>query len=122
MRGKVLISLLCIVFFAQTINADEIVFANGDRITGKIDHALEGKLVFISDMAGKMTIEISRVKTFSTDEAIKVHLNDGNVLTQKIVGSTAGKFAIEGTETVKAQDFDIAAMASINPPPKPKPK
>jgi putative salt-induced outer membrane protein YdiY len=110
------------VLFAQAIYADEIVFTNGDRLTGKINHAVDGKLVFISDMAGKMTVEISKIQTFSTDEAIEVHLKDGNVLTQKIVNATAGKFAIEGTETVKAQDFDVAAISSINPPPKPKPK
>ncbi|MHC4436652.1 MAG: DUF481 domain-containing protein [Planctomycetota bacterium] len=122
MRGYVLISLCCMVLFAQAIYADEIVFTNGDRLTGKINHAVDGKLVFISDMAGKMTVEISKIQTFSTDEAIEVHLKDGNVLTQKIVNATAGKFAIEGTETVKAQDFDVAAISSINPPPKPKPK
>jgi putative salt-induced outer membrane protein YdiY len=108
--------------FAQAINADELVFTNGDRVTGKIEHALDGKLVFTSEMAGKMTIGISKIQTFSTDEAITVHLKDGNVLVQKIVSSTPGKFAVEGTETVKAQDFDVAAISSINPPPKPKPK
>jgi len=119
MRGHVLVSLLCIGLFSQAINADELVFKNGDRVTGKIDHALDGKMVFMSDIAGKMTVEISRIQTFSTDEAINVHLKDGSVLVQKVVSSTAGKFAIEGTEAVKAQEFDIAAISSINPP-KPK--
>jgi len=108
--------------FAKTICADELVFKNDDRLTGKIAHALDGKLVFKSDVAGKITIDISKIKTFSTDEAIEVHLKDGNVLVQKVVSSKAGRFAIEGTDTVKAQDFDITAISSINPPPKPKPK
>ena len=122
MRGHVLIPLCCMLLFAQSLYADEIVFANGDRLTGKIEHALDGKLVLTSDLAGKVTVEISKVQTFSTDEAITVHLKDGNVLVQKVVSSTAGKFAVEGTETVKAQDFDVAAISSINPPPKPMPK
>jgi len=122
MRGQVLVSLLCIGLFSQAIHADELVFKNGDRLTGKIDHALEGKLVFNSDITGKVTVEISKIQTFSTDESITVHLKDGNVLVQKVVSSKAGRFAIEGTETVKAQDFDVAAISSINPPPKPKPK
>jgi putative salt-induced outer membrane protein YdiY len=122
MRGQVLVSLLCIGLFSQAIHADEIILTNGDRLTGKIDHALDGKLVFTSDLAGKVTVELSKIQTFSTDEAITVHLKDGNVLVQKIVSSTAGKFAVEGTETVKAQDFDVAAVSSINPPPKPTPK
>ncbi|NIP25255.1 MAG: DUF481 domain-containing protein [Phycisphaerae bacterium] len=122
MRGYLLISLLCICVFAGAINADEIVFTNGDRITGKIDHAVEGKLVLTSDLAGKVTVEMSKIQTFSTDEPITIHLKDGNILVQKIVSSKAGKFAVEGTETLKAQDFDVAAIASINPPPKPVPK
>ena len=122
MRGKLLVLLLFLGLFVQTVYADELVFTNGDRLTGKIDHALDGKLVFKSDMAGKMTVEISKIQTFSTDEAIKIHLKDGSVLVQKIVSSTAGKFAVEGTDTVKAQDFDLADISSINPPPMPKPK
>ncbi|MHC4655793.1 MAG: DUF481 domain-containing protein [Planctomycetota bacterium] len=119
MRGKVLLSLLCIGLFSQTICADELVFKNGDRLTGKINHALEGKLVFKSDVAGKITVDMSNIQTFRTDEAIEVHLKDGNVLIQKVVSSKAGRFAIEGTDTVKTQDFDLSEISSINPP-KPK--
>ncbi len=122
MRGYGLISLCCIVLFAQVTYADELVFTNGDHLTGKIDHAMDGKLVFTSDLAGKVTVEVSKIQTFSTDEAINIHLKDGSVLVQKVVSSTAGRFAVEGTDTVKAQDFDISAISSINPPPKPKPK
>ena len=122
MRGYFLITLFFIVLLAQAIHADEITLTNGDRLTGKIDHALDGKLVFTSDLAGKVTVELSKIQTFSTDEAIEIHLEDGNILMQKAANSTAGKFAVEGTETVKAQDFDVAVISSINPPPKPKPK
>ncbi len=116
MRGKILVLLVFLGVFAQAIQADELVFKNGDRLTGKINHVLDGKLVFKSDVAGKITIDISKIKTFSTDEAIEVHFKDGSVLVQKVVSSKAGRFAIEGTETVKAQDFDIAGISSINPP------
>lgn len=119
MRGKMLVLSVFLGVFAQAIQADEIVFINGDRLIGKIDHAQDGKLVFNSDVAGKVTIDTSKIQTFSTDEAIEVHLKDGSVLVRKVVSSKAGKFAIEGTETVKAQDFDLADISSINPP-KPK--
>ena len=122
MRCRISILLVCLVVFATAVNADEIIFKNGDRLTGKIDHVLEGKLVFVSDVVGEVTVEISKIKTFSTDTPIVIHLKDGNVLNQKVVRSDPDKFAIEGTETVKAQEFDLAAISSINPPPKPKPK
>ena len=122
MRSNMLVVLVLLGLFSQAINADELVFKNGDRLTGKINHAVEGKLVFTSSIVGKITVDLSNIQTFSTDEAIEVHFKDGNVLVQKVVSSKAGRFAIEGTETVKSQDFDVAAISSINPPPKPKPK
>jgi putative salt-induced outer membrane protein YdiY len=108
--------LVLLGVFAQSMYADELVFTNGDRLTGKMDHALKGKLVFKSDIAGKITVDMSKIQTFSTDEAIEVHLKDGNILTQKVVSSKAGRFAIEGTEAVKAREFDLADISSINPP------
>ncbi|HUU17398.1 MAG TPA: DUF481 domain-containing protein [Sedimentisphaerales bacterium] len=122
MRWQILGLTLCLVFFVQTIHADEIIFTNGDRLTGKIAHLVEGKMLFKSDAIGDVTIDISKIKTFSTDDPIAVHLRDDNVLLQKIVSSDPGKFAIEGAGTVKAQEFDLTAISSINPPPKPEPK
>jgi hypothetical protein len=114
--------LILLVLAAPAIYADELIFKNGDRLTGKIDHVVEDKLVFQSDVAGTITIEISKIQTFGTEESVEVHLRDGSVLVQKVVSSKDGRFAIEGSETVKAQDFDLADISSINPPLKPKPK
>ena len=122
MRFHILTLLLSMTVFASAVNADEIIFKNGDRLTGKIDHVLEGNLVFMSDVVGEVTVEISKIKTFSTDTPIVIHLKDGNVLSQKVVSSDPNKFAIEGTETIMAQDFDIDTITSINPPPKSRPK
>jgi putative salt-induced outer membrane protein YdiY len=122
MRCRVLIQMLCLAGLAHSVYADEIIFINGDRLTGKIDHVLEGKLVFKSDVIGKVTIDMSKIQTFSTDDPVSVHLKDDNVLLQKIESSEAGRFAIKGTDTVKAQEFNITSISSINPPPKPEPK
>jgi len=122
MRWQILSLAFCFVFCVQSIHADEIIFTNGDRLTGKIDHLVEGKMLFKSDAIGDVTIDISKIKTFSTDDPIAVHLKDENVLLQKIVSSEPGKFGIKGAGTVKAQDFELAEISSINPPPKPVPK
>lgn len=122
MRYRALMLLLCLAGMGHCVYGDEIIFKNGDRLTGKIDHVLEGKLIFKSDVVGTVTIDISKIQTFSTDGPIEVHLKDSNVLHQKIVSSRPGRFAIEGTDTVKAQEFDLATISSINPPPKPEPK
>jgi len=109
-----------VVVLSGTVFADEIIFTNGDKLTGKIDHLVKGKMIFKSDAAGAITIDLSKIKTFSTDAPIETHLSDGTVFNQKIATSQAGRFRIVGDKTLAAQDFSVAAIASINPAAKPK--
>ena len=122
MKWQSMLLVFCFVLSVQPIQADEILFPNGDRLTGKIDHLLEGTMVFKSDVIGEVKIDLSKIKTFSTDDPVAVHLKDETVLLQKITSSEPGKFGIEGAGTVKAQDFELASISSINPPVKPLPK
>jgi putative salt-induced outer membrane protein YdiY len=117
-----LIIAVCLVWMAAPLAADEAYLVNGDRITGKIKTLLNDKLTMESDMAGTLTIDINNVATFKTDEPAEVLLKDGTGFKQLLKKAEAGKFAIESSGTLKAQDFDIAAVSSINPPPKPVPK
>jgi len=122
MRHRVVTILLCVVAFSASTCADELFFNNGDRLTGKIQQLIDGKLVFQSDLVGKVTVAISDIRTFSSDSPIKVHLKDGTVLNQKVSTAEPNRFAIEGDGTLQAQQFDLGAISSINPPEKPKPK
>ena len=122
MRWQILVLTFCILLFVQSVQADEIIFTNGDHLTGKIAHLVEGKMLFKSEAIGDVTIDISKIKTFSTDAPIAVHMKDDTVLLQRIVNAETGKFGIEGAGTVKAQDFELAEISSINPPPKPVPR
>lgn len=119
---RILIGLVCLLLFVQPGYADEIVLRNGDRLTGKIVHLVDGKLVFKSDVAGEVTVELSNIQTFSSDDPITVNLKDRTGFRQKVLSADAGRFAVEGTEDLKAQQFAVADIISINPPPKPIPK
>jgi putative salt-induced outer membrane protein YdiY len=103
------------------VSADVVVLANGDRLTGKVEHLTEGKMVFKSALAGPVTISLSDIATFKTDGAIEVHLADGTVLRQRIESAEGGNFRISGDEIVAPQDFTVSAISAINPPPKPAP-
>ena len=122
MRRHVLIMLMCLLVFNSLSNADKVLFKNGDQPTGKIEHFVDGKLTFKSDVIGTVSIDISNIQTLSSDAPIKVHLKDGTVLNQKVYTSKPGWFAIEGGETLKAQEFELGTISSINPPPIPEPK
>jgi putative salt-induced outer membrane protein YdiY len=111
----------CIVL-AASANADQVVFKNGDRLTGKIETAADGKLTIQSQVAGKVTINLADVQTFSTDEAIEIHLTDGAVVHRKVQAADPNRFAIESGETVQPQALRIADIVTLNPPAKPIPR
>lgn len=104
-----------------TALADEVSLKNGDHLTGKIKTLVDGKMTFESELAGTITIDLSNIATFDTNEEVEVHLESGTVFKQRITKSTTGKFGIMGDETLKAQDFVVGTILAINPAKKPPP-
>jgi hypothetical protein len=68
-RAIVIASIVCLCLAARALS-DEIQFINGDRLTGKIKSAADGKILITSDVAGDVTVDQSKVKTFTTSEPI----------------------------------------------------
>ena len=122
MRWKVMLLLMTLVLSVQTSYGDEIHLKNGDRLTGKIVNLVDGKLIFNSDIAGEVTVELSNIQTLSSEEPITVYLKDGTAFNQKVLSSEVGRFSIRGSESIKAQEFAVGDIISINPPVKPIPK
>lgn len=118
----VIIGILIQVVFVLPVCADEIILTNGDRLSGKIVKLVDGKLVFQSELAGEVTVDASKVQTFSSDESIKIHLKNGTILNQKVHKAGAGRFAIDAGDILQAQEFGTSDVTAINPPEKPGPK
>ena len=122
MRYRIPIAVACLIMYTQICHGDEVHLKNGDRISGKIQHLVDGKLTIKADVAGTVTVDLSNIQTLSSDEPIEVNLKDQTSFTQKVSSAEFGRFAIEGSESVRAQEFAVADIVSINPPPKPIPK
>ncbi len=122
MQRTILVAIVCIGCLSAPLVADEVYLVNGDRITGKVTTLAEGKLTIESDLAGKLTIDINNVATFKTSEPVEIQLKDGTAFKKQISKAETGRFAVEGDQTLKAQDFSIAAVVAINPPVKEEPK
>jgi hypothetical protein len=60
---------------------DEVLFNNGDRLTGTVLSADGGKLKIKTKIAGEVTVDLKDVKTFTTDEPIEVRTKSGEVVT-----------------------------------------
>jgi hypothetical protein len=69
--------------------SDVLIFANGDRLTGKLESVTAGNVVFNSDMAGDLTISIDKIKALRSgaefallrkgDRVGKTHVPEGSV-------------------------------------------
>jgi len=122
MRYRVLIIVACLVLSVRAGFGDELHLKNGDRLTGKIVQLVDGKLLFTSDVAGETTVALSNIETFNSDGPLEVHLKDGSGFHQKVLSAGPGRFSVEGTEVLEAQEFAVDDIVSINPPAKPIPK
>ena len=74
---------------APAPSTDVLIFANGDRLTGKLDSVTGGNVVFNSDMAGTVTISIDKIKELKSGAEFallrkgavpgKTHVPEGSV-------------------------------------------
>src|SRR4051812_15187284 len=79
---------------AAGAKADEILFKNGDRLTGKVVSMEGGKLKIKSAIAGDVTVEMKNVRTFSTDGPIEVRMKSGGVGKRQVAPAGEGEVAI----------------------------
>jgi hypothetical protein len=76
-----------------TAAADEVLFLNGDRLTGKIVGAAGGKLTIKTESVGEVTVDLAKVKTFSTDDPVVIKAGDAT-LKSTVTGGRDGTVQI----------------------------
>src|SRR5947209_20605541 len=94
MPRRILRGWLAVALCGGTAAADEIMMKNGDRLTGKIDSMDGTKLVVDSTPAGKVSVDLKDVSTFSTDEPVVLKLADGTVSRQRVGTGPAGQITV----------------------------
>jgi putative salt-induced outer membrane protein YdiY len=117
MNRSLLFSLLLILTLSNLAFADEIQFTNGDRLTGKIKSAAAGKMIITTDVAGDVTVDMSKIKTFSTTDPIELHVGDTNVIKAPISSGPQGAIQTAPAGGLAAQPIAIKDIKTINPPP-----
>ncbi len=115
MRGWIKSLAVCAAaFVAAPVLADEVVFKNGDKLTGKIVSAEDGKLKIKSAVAGTVEVDLVDVKTFASDEPIALKLKDGTIIRQPVAAAEkAGEVAVK-PGAVAAQNVPIDSIKTIN--------
>jgi len=108
-----LVALGCLAI--TTGFGDEVIFKSGDRLSGTVDNVVGGKMTFTSKVAGKLTLNMADIKTFSTDAPIEIALADGTVHQQKVVASDEGYVSTVAGGAAQPQSIPLANVAKINP-------
>lgn len=98
--------------------ADQIELSNGDTLQGEIVSMVDGKLIFNSPVLGELEVAMSKLRRFSSDEAVKLQLVNGDVLESVITSSAEGVVELTLPEkSGQPQRLSIDQIASINPAP-----
>jgi len=105
------ISVIIFLILIPPLFADELFFKNGDIITGKLIKLEDEKITFETENMGMITVDISKVKTLSTDDRMEIHLKSGDVIFVAMGAVDGGFFAPESPE---ARIYSASDILSIN--------
>jgi putative salt-induced outer membrane protein YdiY len=76
--------------------ADEVLFNNGDRLTGEVLSVDGGKLKIQTTVAGEVVVDLKDVKTFNTEKPVDVRTKSGDRINAPIASAgTAGEVTIQ---------------------------
>jgi hypothetical protein len=80
---------------------DVLIFTNGDQLTGKLERAAGGSVVFASDMAGELTIPFDKIKELRSGAQFAL-LRKGVPVTKKSAPLPEGTVAVDAGKVIVA--------------------
>jgi putative salt-induced outer membrane protein YdiY len=112
-----LLSLCLVLASVAPALGDEVLFLNGDRLTGKILKATGGKLTIKTESAGEVTVDLAKVKTFSTDEPVQLVVGEQPPVSTRVEAGADRQVQTSPSPGAAPQPLPITDIAVINPPP-----
>ncbi len=113
-RALLAATLLCVTHPAA---ADQVIFQNGDRLTGTILTMDAGKLEIDTALAGKVKVDWKEVATFSSDGPVALRLSDGTTVSGQAKEATPGAVRIVEAGAPEAQPVALEGTVKLNPEP-----
>ncbi len=102
-----------VVGFLSGARADEVLFNNGDRLSGEVLSAEGGTLKIRTSVAGEVTVSLSDVKTFTTDKPLKLKMKSGERITAPAAAAeAAGKVKLQTDG--QARDVSLQEVKYVN--------
>jgi len=111
-----LLGLSC-TMLAGAAAADEVFLKNGDKLTGTIQSAADGTLVFSPSFSAstKLSIPMDQVATFSTTSPLAIELKNGTTLNRPAQTAAEGQVAISAGAGAPTQPLPLLDIVQINP-------
>ncbi len=78
------------VLIGSTSVADVVTTSDGSRIVGNVVQIADGTLVILTEIAGKLEIDASKVTSISTDRSVHVAVESGDTLVGLMEASGGG--------------------------------
>ena len=101
------------VLLSSCLFADQIVFKNGDRLTGTIVKSDGKTLVIHTDTADDVTIKYEDIQEFKSDQVLHVGLKGGKTAVGPVTTSDGKlEIATKTSGTVEAPKEDVTEMRS----------
>jgi len=112
-RDAACAAMIAIASLCSPIRADEVVLKNGDKINGKVGEITGGKMKFTSPVLGEITIDMTNVTSFKTDEPVDIRMKENQpTVTDKIESGTSTEY-----KTAGGKDVQVGDVKTFNPPP-----
>jgi len=110
---------LCLValsFSAPICIADEIIFLNGDRLTGKLTNIHNENVTFNPELMGTITCDISKIESITTDEPVKINFDDETSITTTTISFEDDEVLITGLNTGSVLNVSPDEVFSVRKP------
>jgi putative salt-induced outer membrane protein YdiY len=112
-RLTLLILLLIIIQPTVHAQADQIILANGDQISGEILVISDNKIRLVTEYAGEIEVDFDKVESLSTDKTASIVLTNGDLINGKIDSISEGQIIIT-SEAIGVIEVQRSLFESLN--------
>jgi putative salt-induced outer membrane protein YdiY len=106
------LALASVLLHPAIAQPDELIFKNGDHLTGKLVRLEKKSVTFESASAGKVTVPVSKLDGIRTEEEVEIYLKDGTFVTSRVERDDSGAMRF-GSDASTA--LDLGRVDKINP-------
>ncbi len=98
------------VLIGSTAAADVVTTSDGSRIVGNVVQIADGTLVILTEIAGKLEIDASKVTSISTDRSVHVAVDSGDTLVGPMEASGDGSVVRSKLGDISISPTDITHL------------